>query len=203
MNYAVCLHVLLLPALCLAEDRDTSSSLSLLTWFLSINIAIIAVGLLLRRVRRRSGAAAALPARSVAEYRVAGDVTGIAGAFERTFAFGERCGLEIKQVLDLCLVVEEMLSCLVSCGSANDRPGSFKTRLHYEGGRCEISIALEGPALAPLETRPRPAAPAAPASLDELSLDGIELQILGHYVEDLAYVAVGPSHVLRAVMYQK
>ena len=201
MKYAVCLCLLLVPGICVAEERDVSSSVTLLTWFLGINIAIVAAGLLLRRVQRDITAAA--PTRSIAEYTVAGDVTGIAGAFDRTFAFGERCGLDIKQVLDLCLVVEEMLSCLVSCGSTNVCPGSFKTRLHYEGGRCEISIAHEGPALQPLENHPPPAASTAPASLEELSLDGVELQILAHYVEDLSYSAVGPRHVLRGVMYPK
>jgi anti-sigma regulatory factor (Ser/Thr protein kinase) len=188
------------PLQALAADAETVVGGGALFWsFLALNLAIItaaAVRRSFRCARPRKEVATTQGSQCIA-FTVDNDLQGLQAASERLREFGEDLDLPVRTVFDLCFMVEEMLSSVLSGGFAEGE----RVRLRIQAAREKKSVRLivewDGKPFDPLAVAEID--PTAP--LEDISLDGWEVHLLRRFTDELGYARQGRVNRLYALRH--
>jgi anti-sigma regulatory factor (Ser/Thr protein kinase) len=128
-------------------------------------------------------------------FTITNDTIEIGYLFDRVREFCEDHRLPIKTVFDLCLVVEEMLSYVISSGFDEGQRASIQVRLSIEKDQALITVDYQGRALNPLE------APKIDITMpiEDLPLEGWDIHLLHLLADDIGYQRSGEKNIITVV----
>lgn len=171
--------------------------LSVLAWFAAVNALVIATAAVMRR--RKAFASRRADRRKPSEtdvgFTISNDVTETSFLFDRVREFGEDHGLPIQTVFDLCLIMDEMLSYVISNGFEEGQRASIGVHLGIQKGLARFKVEYLGRPLNPLDS------PKIDLTLpiEDLPLDGWDIHMLRMLVDDINCESSEGKNIITAV----
>ncbi len=157
--------------------------LSVLAWFAAVNALVIATAAVMRRRKAFASRRAVRrkPPETDVGFTISNDITETSFLFDRVREFGEDHGLPIQTVFDLCLIMDEMLSYVISNGFEEGQRASIGVHLGIQKGLARFKVEYRGRPLNPLDS------PKIDLTLpiEDLPLDGWDIHMLRMLVDDI------------------
>jgi serine/threonine-protein kinase RsbW len=125
----------------------------------------------------------------------------VAGMLDTIETFGERHGIDPKRVMQLSLVLDELVTNVISYGSIDPGQegqdiGIVRVEIEPQRDRLLIDIVDEGVAFNPIEAE----APDTAAALEDRKVGGLGIMLVRNYVEEMSYLREGQKNHLKLVM---
>ena len=178
--------------------RETVADGMPLFWsFLALNLAIVLAARGWRAFKaaqpRKETNVSKMP--QILDCSVNNDQLGLQAALDRLREFGEDRNLSVRTVLDLCFMGEEMLFSVLSRAFAKGEQTKIRIQAAEEQQRVRLNIEWEGKAFDPLNSPHL----SLNTSLEDISLDGLEIHLLRRFCDELGYTRQGSVNRLHAV----
>ena len=103
---------------------------------------------------------------------------------ERIEAFGEEGSLSIQHIYQLNLVLDELITNIVSYGYDADQPHEIHLRLRAEPGRLMAVLSDDGKPFNPLEEAP---AAVLEGSIEDRPIGGLGIHFMRTLMDEVAY----------------
>lgn len=200
------LEALILPILLIQEPALASGGasvpqsvggLSIFLGFAAINLLIVAAAAIKKRGTK------SIPAKEARRkqldrtltFTIQNDTIELGYLFDRAREFGEDHELPVKTVFDLCLILEEMLSYVISNGFEEGQRASIQVRLDLEKDQARLTVEYQGRVLNPLE------APKIDMNrpMEDLPLEGWDIHLLRLLVDDIGHESSGGKNIFTVV----
>lgn len=103
---------------------------------------------------------------------------------ERIEAFGVEGSLSIQHIYQLNLVLDELITNIVSYGYDDDRPHEIHLRLRAEPGRLKAILSDDGKPFNPLEEAP---VAVLEGSIEDRPIGGLGIHFMRTLMDEVAY----------------
>jgi serine/threonine-protein kinase RsbW len=177
--------------------------MTILYWFLAVNLLIVLTALAVKAFRRRprggltknTTAAISVGGPLNRQWTVQNNVLGIVNGCDNLRDFLESREVPIKDLFDLSAILEEMLSYVLSNEFPERNNREILIGAKIEKGAICLELRYEGKGYNPLEapqldlTKP----------LEEITLDGMDIHLLRHWTDRLDYRRDGSQCIFTAV----
>ncbi len=110
-----------------------------------------------------------------------GEISGLAGRIE---AFGEEGNLSVRHIYQLNLVLDELLTNIISYGYHDELPHDISLQLRAEPGRLTAVLTDDGKPFNPLEEAP---VAILDGSIEERPIGGLGIHFMRILMDEVAY----------------
>lgn len=117
-------------------------------------------------------------------YTLRNELSEIPGLAERIEAFGAEGSLSIQHIYQLNLVLDELITNIVSYGYDDDRPHEIQLQLRAEPGLLIAVLSDDGKPFNPLEEAP---AAVLEGSIEDRPIGGLGIHFMRTLMDEVAY----------------
>jgi anti-sigma regulatory factor (Ser/Thr protein kinase) len=126
------------------------------------------------------------------ERRLAADLSSIESLAAGVTRWGSEAGLAEAAVFQINLVLEELVTNVITHGLGAGQPGGISVRIGLTGGRLEIVLVDDAQVFDPFSIP----APDITATLDDRPIGGLGVHLVRTLMDEWGYARVGGQNVV-------
>ncbi len=127
------------------------------------------------------------------EQSLVSDLACIRGLADGLTAWGQRAALNDREIFQVNLVLEELVTNVIVHGLGLGRPGAIRVRVSHHGGGLAIELRDTAPPFDPFQVPP----PSLTASLEEREVGGLGVHFVRTAMDEWSYSREGAENVVR------
>jgi serine/threonine-protein kinase RsbW len=126
------------------------------------------------------------------ERRLAADLSSIESLADGVILWGSEAGLAEAAVFHVNLVLEELVTNVITHGLGVGQPGAIDVRIGLDGGRLEIVLVDDAPAFDPFSIP----APDVAADIEHRPVGGLGVHLVRTLMDEWGYARVSGQNVV-------
>ena len=127
------------------------------------------------------------------ERRLAADLSSIVSLADELARWGRQAGLAEGAVFQINLVLEELVTNVITHGLGVGRPGSIGVRIERDGDRVDIVLTDDAPPFDPFALPP----PDLTADIEHRPIGGLGVHFVRTLMDEWGYARVNGQNVVR------